>query len=112
MPQGLAEQVDHTVEDLRDLHPTDQEGVLGDLLKDAGKEWWVDKDAQGATLERSSVPFNSTPRAEAMREIDADEERLGAYPEGLLGVYLRNRLFAPQRRYRYPGTARRCHPPP
>ena len=87
------EQVDHTVEDLRDLHPTDQEGVLGDLLKDAGKEWWVDKDAQGATLERSSVPFNSTPRAEAMREIDADEERLGAYPEGLLGVYLRNRLL-------------------
>ena len=87
------EQVDHIVDDLRDLHPTDQEGVLSELLGDAGKSWWVDTDVQGATLERPSEPFKDTPRAETMREIDADENRLGAYPEGLLGVYLRNRLL-------------------
>ena len=87
------EQVDHVVDDLRDLHPTDQEGVLSELLGDAGKSWWVDRDAQGATLERPTEPFKDTPRAETMREIDADEHRLGVYPEGLLGVYLRNRLL-------------------
>ena len=87
------EQVDHIVDDLRDLHPTDQEGVLGELLKDAGKDWWVDTDAQSATLVRPSEPFRDTSRAEAMREIDADEGRLGAYPDGLLGIYLRNRLL-------------------
>ena len=72
------EQVDHVVDDLHDLHPTDQEGVLSELLGDAGNSWWVDKDAQGATLERPSEPFKDTPRAATMRAID---------------VYLRNRLL-------------------
>ena len=38
-------------------------------------------------------PLTAHPVLRPCAKIDADEERLGAYPEGLLGVYLRNRLL-------------------
>ena len=67
--------------------------ALGALLKQEGANWWKDTDDGAATLTRDSTSFKETPRAAVMRQVDADETKLGPFPEGLVGVYLRNRLL-------------------
>ena len=53
------------------INPTDQEETVGALLESRGRP---------GGLTRSSSPFAATPRAEQMRQVDAEEARLRLPP--------------------------------
>ena len=69
--------------------------LTASILLTKKRRWelcWEIRGKPGGLSAATAAALSKTPHVLNRRRVDADEARLGAYPTGLLGVYLRNRL--------------------